>query len=32
LDVDENDKIKFSSGFILYEIIQAMLEKMFTVT
>ncbi len=32
LDIEDNEQIKFSSGFILYEIIQAMLEKMFTIT
>lgn len=29
LDIKEDSKMKISSGFILYEIIQAMLEKMF---
>lgn len=29
LEIKEDSKIKISSGFILYEIIQAMLEKMF---
>ncbi len=32
LDIEDSEQIKFSSGFILYEIIQAMLEKMFIVT
>ena len=32
LDIDENASVKITSGFILYEIIQAMLEKMFRVT
>ena len=31
LDIEDSEQIKFSSGFILYEIIQAMLEKMFIV-
>ncbi len=31
LDIDEKSKIKVSSGYILYEIIQSMLEKMFKV-
>jgi hypothetical protein len=29
LDIKEDSKMKISSGFILYEIIQSMLEKMF---
>lgn len=32
LDIDENAAVKITSGFILYEIIQSMLEKMFRVT
>ena len=32
LDIDDNAEIKITSGFILYEIIQAMLEKMFKLT
>ena len=32
LDIDDNAEIKITSWFILYEIIQAMLEKMFKLT
>ncbi|MFA5917484.1 MAG: magnesium transporter CorA family protein [Candidatus Gracilibacteria bacterium] len=31
LDIDENNKMKISSGYVLYEIIQSMLEKVFRV-